>query len=83
MNAKPKISVVLPAFKRASELPRSIHLLLSQRFLDLERIIADEASSDNAEKIINHINHGYVRYIKLLNYMRNSKARNVGIREAS
>jgi glycosyltransferase involved in cell wall biosynthesis len=79
MSKLPQVSVVMPTFNRAKELPRSIRSVLSQTFNDLELIIVDDASSDNTEEVISSFNDERIRYKKLLINVGGAEARNVGI----
>lgn len=83
MKKNPKVSVVLPTFNRARELPRSIYSVLSQTFSDLELIIVDDASTDGTEEVVKRIGDRRIRYIKLDENVGGAEARNVGIRAAS
>jgi glycosyltransferase involved in cell wall biosynthesis len=82
MKKSPKVSVVLPTFNRASELPRSVHSVLSQTFSDFELIIVDDASTDGTEDVVKAIGDGRIRYVKLKENVGGAEARNVGIRIA-
>jgi glycosyltransferase involved in cell wall biosynthesis len=79
MSKLPRVSVVMPTFNRAKELPRSIRSVLSQTFSDLELIIVDDASSDNTEEVIASFNDERIRYKKLLANVGGAEARNVGV----
>lgn len=54
LKKKPKISVVLPSYNRASYLEQTINSCLNQTFTDFELIIVDDASKDNSPNIIRH-----------------------------
>lgn len=78
----PKISIVMPTYNRAKELPRSIRSVLSQTYTDFELIIVDDASSDNSEEIVKGFNDNRILYVKLKENVGGAEARNVGIRLA-
>lgn len=78
----PKVSVVMPTYNRAKEIPRSIRSVLSQSFSDLELIIVDDASTDNTDEIISKFVDSRIRYEKLTSNVGGAEARNVGIRLA-
>ncbi len=48
---KPKVSICLTTYKRASVLPLSVESILSQTFTDFELIINDDCSPDNTESV--------------------------------
>ncbi len=50
--SKPKISVVMSTYNRASFLPRSIESILNQTFTDFEFIIINDGSPDNSAEIL-------------------------------
>lgn len=78
----PRVSVVMPTFNRAVELPRSIHSVLSQTVRDLELVIIDDASTDSTESVVASFNDDRIRYEKLTKNVGGAEARNVGIRMA-
>ena len=82
MLTNPLVSVVIPTFNRAKELPRSIRSVLSQTVRDLELIIVDDASSDDTEIIVASFDDNRIRYEKLAQNVGGAEARNVGIRMA-
>jgi len=78
----PKVSVIMPTFNRAGELPRSIRSVLSQSFTDLELIIVDDASMDNTDEVVRSFEDARIRYIKLEKNVGGAEARNIGMRTA-
>lgn len=82
MLKDPRVSVVMPTFNRAKELPRCIHSVLSQTVRDLELVIVDDASTDDTESVIASFNDDRIRYEKLTKNVGGAEARNVGIRMA-
>ena len=82
INHRPEVSVILPTFNRARELPRSIYSVLSQTFSDFELIVVDDASSDDTSEVVASINDSRIRYERLVANVGGAEARNVGIRKA-
>ena len=82
MSKIPQVSVVMPTFNRAKELPRAVRSVLSQTVKDLELIIVDDASSDNTEEVISRFKDDRIHYKKLPKNVGGAEARNVGIRMA-
>lgn len=82
MPNAPRVSVVMPTFNRAKELPRAIHSVLSQTVHDLELIIIDDASIDNTESVVKSFNDNRILYKKLTKNVGGAEARNIGIRSA-
>ena len=68
MEAKPKVSVILPTYNRAGMLPRAVESVLGQDFHDLEVLIVDDGSTDNTENLVEKIKESdkRMRYVKLV-----------------
>lgn len=77
----PKVSVVIPSYNRAVEVPRAIESALSQTSSDLEVIVVDDGSSDGTGKILAERFGDRIRYYAQVNQGA-SVARNRGIAEA-
>ena len=60
----PLVSVVMPTYRRAHLLPRSIDSILSQTFTDFELIIINDGSDDNTDQVINSYKDKRIRYYK-------------------
>lgn len=45
------ISVILPTYNRAKEIPKSIASILNQTYKDFELIIIDDGSTDNTQEV--------------------------------
>ena len=55
------ISVIIPTFNRASVLSKTIHLVLSQTYKNLEIIVVDDASNDDTKFVVkNFINNNVI-----------------------
>lgn len=79
---EPKVSVVVPAFNRATTIGRSIDSVLNQTFDDFELIIVDDASTDDTIGVVAQYTD---RRIRLLRHSANggvSAARNTGLQTA-
>ena len=65
MFMKPKISIVIPTYNRASYLPQTIQSALDQEYPSYEVILCDNASTDNtAEVIAPFLDDPRVRYYR-------------------
>ena len=76
------VSVVIPFFNRTALLPRALKSVIEQTHEDLEIILVDDGSSEDASEVLSAIPDGRVR---LLRHDRNrgvSAARNTGIKAA-
>lgn len=79
---KPTISVVIPTHNRAKLLKRAINSVLRQTFEDFELIVVDDASLDNTSEVVESINDGRIRYVRLEKNSGGPVARNTGIKKA-
>src|ERR1700734_1651503 len=77
----PKVSVVIPTYNRAAEVPKAIESALAQTLSDLEVIVVDDGSSDDTGKILRNTFGDRVRYFSQANQGA-SVARNRGVEEA-
>ena len=82
MNQKPKVSVIIPTYNRASLLRRSIQSVLNQTFQDFEIIVVDDCSTDNTEQVVKNFQEKdkRIRYIKHKENKGGAAARNSGIK---
>lgn len=84
---KPKFSIILPTYNRASFIKDAIDSLLLQSYENYELIIVDDGSTDNSEKLIKtsyskEIKQKKIKYIKLKTNTGVSNARNIGLKKA-
>lgn len=82
MTAKPIVSIVIPAYNRASLLCRAIGSVLAQSFTDFELIVVDDASTDNTEEVVRGFGDPRIRYLRHEENRGGSAARNTGIKAA-
>jgi len=71
-EARPLVSVCIPTFNRAALLRECIGSVLAQTLRDFELIVADNASDDETEAVVNSFGDGRIRYFP--------NERNVGMR---
>jgi len=82
-----KVSVVIPAYNRASLLKRAIESVITQTYQDFEIIVVDDASTDNTEAIVSelafeHSDHK-IHYVKHIHNRGEAGARNSGVKAAT
>lgn len=75
----PKVSVILPTFDRARELPAALASVLQQDFSDLELIVVDDASSDETAELPCLRGDPRIRYVALTQRSGGGAARNRGL----
>lgn len=80
--SRPSVSVIIPTYNRASLLKRAIESVLKQSFDDFELIVVDDASPDNTPDVVESIDDGRIRYIRLKKNSGGPVARNTGIKKA-
>jgi len=85
----PKVSVVIPTYKRPQLVKRVIESVLEQTYQNFEIVVVDDSPDNETEKTVNSFNEKRIKYIhnqlgiklKTINYL--AKARNQGVRESS
>ena len=80
--SKPSISIVIPAFNRATEIRRAIESVQAQHFADFEIIVVDDASTDDTREAVLGLNDPRLRLVSRQVNGGASAARNSGIRAA-
>jgi glycosyltransferase involved in cell wall biosynthesis len=78
----PRVSVVLPAYNRASFLVTAISSVISQSVTDWELIVADDGSGEEARACLRGIAHPAVRLIELAHRGNPAEVRNVALTAA-
>ncbi len=81
-SSNPKVSVVIPAYNRASVLSRAINSVLAQTYQDFEIIVVDDCSQDNIDEIMKSFVDSRINYIKHETNKGGNAARNTGIKVA-
>ncbi|MEQ8390875.1 MAG: glycosyltransferase family 2 protein [Thalassospira sp.] len=83
-NEIPQISVIIPAYNRASLLSRAVDSARTQDFQDLEILIVDDGSSDGTAEVANEIaqKDSRIRVIKHEQNRGEAAARNTGLRNS-
>lgn len=77
-----KVSIIVPVYNTAKYLDKCINSLLNQTLEDIEVIIINDGSPDNADKVINSYKDKRIKYIKKANEGI-GKTRNLGIEEST
>lgn len=89
MTVLPKVSVIIPTYKRPELLSRAIDSVINQKYKNCEIIVVDDNNPSSSfreetEKVMkNYDNMNNVKYIKHEKNMNGSVARNTGISESS
>jgi glycosyltransferase involved in cell wall biosynthesis len=83
-QGSPFVSVIMPAYNRASFLARAINSVLCQTYPRLEVIVVDDGSTDMTAKLMadQYLNEPRVRCLRHPSNQGAQRARNTGIRAA-
>ena len=76
----PAVSVIIPAYNRASTIARSVESALAQTFQDLEIIVVDDGSSDTTCDVVQSIADERVRLVRHDANLGAAAARNTGMK---
>ena len=80
---EPVVSIILPTYKRADRIGKSIESILHQEEApSYEILIMDDGSTDNTAQLIENLSDGRIRYYRL-EHRGACAARNEGIRKAA
>lgn len=81
MTGSPALSVIIPTYNRARELPRAIKSVQAQSLRDLEIIVCDDCSTDDTASIVGALaaNDPRIRYLRTPANAGPAAARNLGI----
>jgi len=85
----PKVSVIIPTYKRSHLIKRVIGSVLNQTYQNFDIVVVDDSPDNETEKAVNSFNDKRIKYVhnevgtklKTINYL--SKARNQGVKESS
>ena len=76
----PKVSVVIPTYNRAKDLPRCFESLIAQDFQDFEVLICDDGSTDDTSAVVETYSHHLdIHYSYGDNFGGPARPRNRGI----
>ncbi|PSP18272.1 glycosyl transferase family 2, partial [Halobacteriales archaeon QH_10_67_13] len=78
----PRVSVVVPTYNRATELPRALESVLQQTYRDLELLVVDDGSTDETRSVLAAIDDPRLRVITHETNRGANVARNTGIEHA-
>ncbi|WP_169302479.1 glycosyltransferase family 2 protein [Halorientalis salina] len=77
-----RVSVVIPTYDRAAELPRAIESVLNQTHQELELLVVDDGSTDGTQSLLDSISDSRLRVITHETNRGANVARNTGIDHA-
>jgi glycosyltransferase involved in cell wall biosynthesis len=75
----PRVSIILPTYRRPGFLHSAISSVLNQTFEDFELIVVDDASGDNTGEIVGSFGDRRIRYVCLESNRGEAGARNAGL----
>lgn len=75
------VSVIMPTYNRGEVIRESMESVLKQDFDDLELVVVNDGGDDKVETIVDELNDGRIRYIKI-EHAGLSGALNEGLRTA-
>lgn len=83
VEARPKYSIIIPTYNRASVLDRAIDSVLDQTYGDFEIIVVDDGSTDNTKQLVREYEDIRIRYLAHDENLGQNVARNTGIEAAN
>lgn len=78
-----KVSVIIPMYNSAQNIGECIDSVINQTYKNIEIIVVDDKSIDNSVEIVESKKDARIKLIKQPTNLGVSKARNMGIKEAS
>jgi O-antigen biosynthesis protein len=82
ISVPPPVSVIVPTYNRAHQLPRAIESVLSQTFAAFELLIVDDGSTDRTPSIASAYADERVHYLRQNVNQGVGAARNIGLRKS-
>ena len=82
-NSIPKITVVIPTYKRPHLIGRAVQSVLNQTYQNFEIVIIDDSPNDDTGKIVREFNDKRIKYIRNKVRRGYSGARNQGVKESN
>lgn len=88
MKKNPKVSVIIPTYKRPVFLKRAIESVLNQTYKNIELIVVDDNNDGDqyrveTETLMSQISDSRINYLKHSKNKNGAAARNTGLRESS
>ncbi len=80
--ARPRVSVVMPAYNAGEVIQASIDSVLAQTLRDFELLVVDDASTDHTAQVVSRVQDPRVVLIRLPHNLGAIGARNAGIEAA-
>ena len=82
-NFLPKVSVVVPTYKRSHLIGRAVQSVLNQTYQNFEIVIIDDSPNDDTEKVVKNFNDIRIKYTRNKIRRNFSGAKNQGVEESS
>jgi len=76
------VSVIIPTYNRAHDVPRAVASVLSQDFADLELLVVDDGSEDDTREVLARISDPRLRCVRFERNRGIGAARHAGVAES-
>lgn len=76
------VSIIIPTYNRGNIIRDSIESVLNQTYGNIEIIVVDDCGTDNTKEVVESINDGRIKYIRLEKNKGAGGARNEGVKFA-
>jgi len=83
MKRNPKVSVIIPTYKRPHLIERAIRSVLSQTYQNFEIIIVDNSPNNETEKVVKKFGNKRIKYFRNKIRANPAKSRNQGVRKSN